>query len=77
MERKIKILHIAECAGGLGRMAGLLEEKRHRFKMDRDPVILLWADLAAYVRKGLKETDFDLAAAGMDEKKKGDRYEFK
>ena len=58
-------------------MAGLLEEKRHRFKMDRDPVILLWADLAAYVRKGLKETDFDLAEAGMEEKKKGDRYEFK
>lgn len=59
-------LHGAE--DGLGRMAGLLEEKRHRFKMDRDPVILLWADLAAYVRKGLKETDFDLAAAGMEEK---------
>ena len=59
-------LHGAE--DGLGRMAGLLEEKRHRFKMDRDPVILLWADLAAYVRKGLKETDFDLAAAGIEEK---------
>lgn len=68
-------LHGAEDA--LGRMAGLLEEKRHRFKMDRGPVILLWAALAAYVRKGLKETDFDLAAAGMEEKKKGDRYEFK
>lgn len=59
-------LHGAE--DGLGRMAGLLEEKRHRFKMDREPVILLWTDLAAYVRKGLKETDFDLAAAGMEEK---------
>ena len=59
-------LHGAE--DGLGHMAGLLEEKRHRFKMDREPVILLWTDLAAYVRKGLKETDFDLAAAGMEEK---------